>query len=97
MDATIQARHGDPHTSHEQRSVTREMQAAAVVLNVMADGIERTDAEMYAAAVKDHEYAATPGRLRHGRLAAQRAGLIVATGATRPTPDGGMSRVWRKV
>jgi len=87
-----QARKDDPDTSKANVNIEIDKEAAAVVLAVMADGKPRIDEEIVA---DSGEWSTRDGRIRHGRLALQDAGLIVETGKRRPTSNGGMSREWK--
>lgn len=89
---TINCRRTDPETSlFEARNVDSDETVAAVVSEIMADGVPRMDEEIADAQVK---YSAS--RIRHGRLYLSKRGQLITTGVKRRTRDGGLSRVWVK-
>jgi hypothetical protein len=89
-DDTRYSRKSDPDTSHANVNPSEQERATRLVLELMADGIARIDREIAEAIAN-----ATPDRLRHGRDEAVKLGLLVWTGAKRPTGTGsGKSREW---
>jgi biotin-(acetyl-CoA carboxylase) ligase len=99
MASTAQpiVRNEDPSTSFAaaRRAARASSHAMQVIAEVMSDGRGRTDEEIWQAC-------RTAGLLRsldvvrHARLALEKNGGVVATGAKRPTENGTASRVWIK-
>jgi hypothetical protein len=89
-----QARTTDPDTSHKNVSIERQLHAADWVQDVMSDGVERTDEEIFAECVR-RGCTLTDGRIRHGRLSLSFTKYLVLVG-TKQTASGAMGRTWRK-
>lgn len=89
-------RDGDRDTSvmAAAKSAKSSRVATKVVFAVMCDGIERHDEDIEAAC-RGLKYKKSKDVIQHARLALERAGVIVDSGAVKPTIQGGMATVWR--
>lgn len=95
-----------PATAHDTRNTDPDTSLAAMikaakasteavgrVQDLMKDGKARTDEEIWKGLRPD--YCRSAATIRHARVALSRAKLLVDTGTTRPTTDGGESIVWQ--
>lgn len=88
-----QARTTDPETSWANVSTEKADRATVLAFGLFQCGRSMTDEDLYDEAVAMGEQV-NEGRLRHGRLALARLGMIVATGEKRRLRGGGLGRVW---
>lgn len=88
-----QSRPTDPETSRANENPEATGRAAGFVRALMADGVERTDADIYDA-LRGMGVQLSPQRIRGGRVGLSRAGELIEVG-TKPTEYGGTTRVWR--
>lgn len=90
------ARSGDPDTSWAAaaKAARASVPAIQVVLDVFADGVERTDQEIWLFA-RALGYVSSLDVIQHARLALSNTGMLADTGVRRLTSDGMPSRVWR--
>jgi len=89
-------RDGDRLTSvlGAAKAVKSSRVATKVVYAVMCDGVERHDEDIEAGC-RDLKFERSKDVIQHARLALERAGILVDSGATKPTIQGGMATVWR--
>ena len=92
------SRSSDPSTSHRAAKNAAakhpDTHVAALVKEVMEDGVPRTDPEIAEAVQRINGGAPTADRIRHGRLHLSRLKLIVEDGRKR-LPSGATGRAWR--
>lgn len=89
-----QARTTDPDTSWANVSQEKADRATVIAWGTFkAAQRGLTDEELHRLATEAGE-TINDGRLRHGRLALARLGMIVDTGERRRTSNGGTGRVW---
>ncbi len=89
-------RDDDPETSILAAAKARKASRRSLkfIRAVMADGIERTDEEIWIECRK-MGFVSSLAVVQHGRLALSETKMLVDTGARRKTSENAMARVWR--
>jgi len=90
------ARDSDPETSlwAAAKAAKASRRSIKYIRAVMADGLERTDEEIWTECRK-LKFVSSLSVVQHGRLALSKAGLLLDTGGRRKTSENTLARVWR--